>query len=190
MNNHDDPQWLREQYHKKGLTVRDIAGKTDVGRSTIRRRMDKFNIERRSRHSTDHQYNANELRRLYYEAEYSTVDLADHYGMAERTVARWMDKEGMPRRPSSREQTHACFYTTQNGYEEWATLTSKKHHCFRVSRLLAVAEYGFEAVAGKDVHHKNHIPWDNRPENIEVLSPEEHGLYHARERWDKVERSV
>ncbi|NWM54968.1 hypothetical protein GY652_27320, partial [Escherichia coli] len=38
--------------------------------------------------------------------------------------------------------------------------------------------HGYDAVAGKQVHHKNEIPWDNRPENLEPLSDEEHILEH------------
>lgn len=51
----------------------------------------------------------------------------------------------------------------------------------RLHRLVAVAEYGFEAVAGQQVHHANRIPWDNRPENLLVLSPSEHSRLHAAE---------
>lgn len=50
----------------------------------------------------------------------------------------------------------------------------------RVSRLLAVAEHGFDAVGpGVDIHHKNGIPWDNRPANIEVIDKGEHAALHS-----------
>ncbi|RBI58323.1 hypothetical protein DMJ13_27385 [halophilic archaeon] len=48
-----------------------------------------------------------------------------------------------------------------------------------IHRLVAVAEYGFDAVSGKHIHHKTGIPWDNRPEN---LSPETQSE-HMREHW-------
>jgi hypothetical protein len=32
-----------------------------------------------------------------------------------------------------------------------------------------------------DVHHKNHIPWDNRPENLEIIGHAEHTARHHRE---------
>lgn len=38
-----------------------------------------------------------------------------------------------------------------------------------IHRLVAVSEYGFDAVANYNVSHKNEIPFDNRPENIEIV---------------------
>jgi hypothetical protein len=36
-----------------------------------------------------------------------------------------------------------------------------------------------------DVHHINGCPLDNRPENLEVLTPEEHGRISAESRWNR-----
>jgi len=33
-------------------------------------------------------------------------------------------------------------------------------------------------VKDKHVHHKNGIPWDNRPENLEAMSRQEHRTIH------------
>lgn len=49
-------------------------------------------------------------------------------------------------------------------------------------RLLGVAEYGFDAVAGNDIHHINGVKWDNRPSNIE---PVNHGYHSARHKNDR-----
>jgi len=48
-----------------------------------------------------------------------------------------------------------------------------------VHRLLAVAEYGYENVCDNVIHHKNGIRWDNRPDNIEVMTRSEHSKLHA-----------
>jgi len=70
-------------------------------------------------------------------------------------------------------------------YERW------RHHYkgerdapVYVHRLLAVSEYGFDAVKNKEVHHKNGIKWDNRPENIELLTVEEHRQLEADKKYN------
>lgn len=47
-------------------------------------------------------------------------------------------------------------YTSGDGYEE---VMDGDDRCY-VHRLTAVAEYGYDAVVGKDVHHKE--IWDGR----------------------------
>jgi hypothetical protein len=47
-----------------------------------------------------------------------------------------------------------------------------------VHRLLAVAEWGVDAVKGKHVHHENGVKWDNRVGNLELLNPSEHAKMH------------
>ena len=54
---------------------------------------------------------------------------------------------------------------------------------YDIHRLVAIGEFGLEAVTGKVVHHKNGIPWDNRPSNLELIeSQAEHARRHAKER--------
>lgn len=47
-----------------------------------------------------------------------------------------------------------------------------------VHRLLMIAEHGVEAVKDKHVHHKS-LRWDNRPETLELITPEEHQSKHG-----------
>lgn len=47
--NHDDPGTLEELYHEKGLSLHQIADRSAVSHSTIRRRMEQFGIKRRER---------------------------------------------------------------------------------------------------------------------------------------------
>jgi len=58
-----------------------------------------------------------------------------------------------------------------------------------VHRLLAVAEFGFDAVCDMEVHHKNGCKRDNRPANIELMTSEEHGRLSALTRWHGYEKA-
>ena len=76
-------------------------------------------------------------------------------------------------------KTPATFYTSQHGYEKWDDGVGKDQ--LMSHRLLAIHKYGFDAVCGKVVHHKNGIPWDNRTENIKILERDQHSRLHALE---------
>ena len=67
------------------------------------------------------------------------------------------------------------------GYEE---IRHQRQRIY-VHRLAAVAWFGFDAVGGHHVHHKNNIPWDNREENLAVKTASEHRSHHTQEMWDK-----
>ena len=68
------------------------------------------------------------------------------------------------------------FRTGQDGYERWKTT----QRTVFVHRLVAVAEWGFAAVADCVVHH-NSVPWDNRPSQLQLFdSHREHRRFHGR----------
>jgi len=71
-----------------------------------------------------------------------------------------------------------------HGYERWRAWNAESgnHDRLYVHRLLAVAEFGFETVNGMHVHHRNSLPWDNRPENLELLTNSEHRSLHEAEK--------
>lgn len=73
---------------------------------------------------------------------------------------------------------HAGIYMNENGYIAWYSHHDYTTKCLFVHRLLAVAEYGFDALYGKVVHHRNDIPWLNYPDNIELMSRSEHAQHH------------
>lgn len=51
-----------------------------------------------------------------------------------------------------------------------------------VHRLVAVAEFGFDAVTSdEDVHHEISVPWLNYGENLEVENWREHRCAHLRD---------
>jgi|GEM_PF-3600453 len=72
----------------------------------------------------------------------------------------------------------AGYRTTPDGYCSWQFQEFGDWAAVKVHRLLAVSEFGFDAVTDKVVHHKNDIPWDNRPENLEPMGRAEHTAHH------------
>lgn len=130
----------------------------------------------------DRQYRDEDtLRRLYWDERLSQAEVADELGCSERTVVKWMQEHNIETRTGRRRLPWATYVTNENGYERWQNRSPPdKGASALVHRLLAVAEYGFEAVRGNHVHHINGIPWDNRIENLEILSPSDHmGRHHA-----------
>lgn len=72
----------------------------------------------------------------------------------------------------------ATVKTRSDGYVMIDTQYDGERVAIGLHRLLAIAEFGYEAVKGKDIHHKNGIKWDNRPGNIEPVTKSEHGKIH------------
>ena len=122
------------------------------------------------------------LEEKYWHEGLKTSEMADLCGVDRRTIDRSMHAAGIEMRSRSTrlQNNYASFRTDHRGYENWRSSSRETDGQISVPihRLLAVAEYGFDAVSGAEVHHKNGIPWDNRPENIEPLSRIEHQRAH------------
>jgi len=122
------------------------------------------------------------LEQLYWDEGLSLDDIADRLGCSDVTVLNWMEKHDIERRTEKRNRlprplTVTSPGSTNQGYE----FVWHDDHCVRHHRLLAVAEHGVEAVRGHEIHHRNGIPWDNRPSNLAVVGSSEHGCIHSPE---------
>lgn len=121
------------------------------------------------------------LRYLYHEQEMSLNDIATEFGMTIGGINYWMEKHGIAKR-SPPGRTGVRFFTNRRGYELWRTEIWEDGERYSpgvfVHKLVLVAEHGVDALRGMQVHHRNHIPWDNRPDNLELLTPEQHHLHH------------
>lgn len=125
------------------------------------------------------------LRQLYVEQEVSSEEMARRWGCDAKTVRNNLDRYGIERRSPGfyQKKPYAKYSVEETGYCNWWDSTRIGGGIKRIAvhRLLAVTEYGFDAVAGNHVHHQNGVKWDNRPDNITVESPSEHAKSHLDE---------
>lgn len=147
--------------------------------------LDEKDVERRDQKEAQNKIQIENLEQMYWEKGMSLYQIAEEVGCNAQTVLDRMEEEDIPRREQMdyHIKSPVAFETEKRGYERW------RHHwkgdCdeIHIHRLLAVSEYGIDRVKGNVVHHKNEIKWDNRPENIEVMSNREHSSYHSNKMW-------
>ena len=120
------------------------------------------------------------LTELYHEKGLTLEEIADELGCTKHTVWIWVGRYGLSK--GVRQKKGPTHYPTSTEYERWDHQYKNEKWCVKVHRLLAVAEFGFDAVADKSIHHRNDIPWDNRGQNLRPLSHSEHVKWHARAR--------
>ena len=201
-----DKTWLKKMYVDEKKTLADIADICGVSGSTISKWRDKHDLPKRSRseslrraHGTQGgKYNDKQwLQQEYIEKERSAIDISEECGVHFDTIYKRLKEHNIPRRtikeasnlsdkygfkgrdhPAWNESTVTYYTHSRDNYECWSHNWDNTRDSVFVHRLLAVAEYGIDAVNDKHVHHKNGIRWDNRPENIELLSRSEHTKRH------------
>lgn len=139
--------------------------------------------------------NAETLRELYTEKGLSTNELGERWGVNPSTVGDGLRENGIERRgkfegPYYKNRYGVSqpvrFYTDKRGYERWGLSVDDVGTVISVHRILAVAEWGTDALEGKVVHHKNGVPWDNRVENLELMEVSEHTAHHMENRRKKM----
>lgn len=124
------------------------------------------------------------LRELYHERGLSTVEIADLPSVSVQnaaTIRHHMVKNDIERRSTGENKRvpYATYCMESSGHYSWTSRDPDgKQRGVKVHRLIAIAEHGVDAVVGNHVHHKNGIPWDNRPSNLEIKTPEKHHSDH------------
>lgn len=124
------------------------------------------------------------LRELYHEKELSQVEIAERFDVSRSTVCRWMREKNIESRSKKEAQRlrrgPPSIGKDSEGYEIFQHHIGDEIYEFKHHRLIAVAEYGFDDVAEKHVHHVSGVEWDNRPGNLELVTNEEHRKFHRK----------
>ncbi|UBF23374.1 HNH endonuclease [Haloarcula tailed virus 3] len=179
-----DKQWLEKRWFDDNTRVYEIANEAGVTPATIQTWRKKFNFPKKD--DVWSQSHIDKIENLYHRENKSLEEVADELDCSVTRVYKAMEKHGVDTRSRSlafaKNNYHAGFEINSDGYKTVVSNFKGVRDRFYLHRLLAVAEYGFDAVKGMHVHHENGIKWDNRPENIEIMMPEEHGRMHGKER--------
>ena len=132
--------------------------------------------------------NKEDLTELYIERGLSTYQCAEIFGCSNSTVLRWLHKHDIDVRPSRREGVNrGSYFTDRDGYERVVINDPDQTRTVAVSQVTAIAHGADPEKVFSDgdyhVHHRNTIPWDNRPENLEVVHYSEHNEIHNEDNW-------
>jgi len=194
-----DEEWLRKKYIEEGLSDKEISDICDVARGTISGWRSEFNIETRSyaEHTDKGQVyrDAEWLREKYWGEELTVHEMGDEADAAAQTVVNWMDKHDIDRRTTRQNRevnrvtlkmTNGEFGKIPGGYVQAQSYITDAgetmYSVFGIHQLLAIAEGADPHKLFSDgeyvVHHENGLKWDNRPDNIMVMSSKAHTSYH------------
>jgi hypothetical protein len=116
---------------------------------------------------------------LWRRKRLSLGQMSDTLGCSKRTVSRWLRRLDVDR--VDHLQTKWV-----NGYHVLRHKDGEANRKVRIHRLIAVAEQGIDEVKDKDVHHKNGHRMDNRPSNLELLDPPEHGRVTREQEYNRL----
>ena len=181
-------EWLIEQYHDKGRSMSDIADEFNMTTAGVAHWFNKHEIERRDQRNAqkpNKPYTHKEwLMTQYVENERSMADIGEECGVSAATILKWLRRHELKTRSANDHQkkSPASFVTVPRGYERVSAKHNNEPKYAYVHQLVAIAKganphdvFG----GGNVVHHRNEIKWDNRPDNLEVMTQSEHRSHHA-----------
>lgn len=172
-----DEDILRELYHEQGMTQAEIAEELGCGEGTVNRYIHNFNLEVNNIGSTNEKIRDVDLWDLYWEQEMNQSEIAEYCDCSVGLVSEEMKRRDIPVR-GGYDGSPTCYTGRQSGYERFYCRDCGEMRKFLHHRLLALVKYDLDELKGKDVHHINGVQWDNRIENIELMTTEEHARYH------------
>lgn len=187
-----DASTMRHLYLTEELPIVVVAERLGCSRKTVQRWLKRHGIESRG-HSQEPRnkldLDEERIRDLYENQMWSGSEIAEEMGCDPPVIYKRLRRMGIERREHGeaiaaryRRSSDIPIGLDPHGYERISHTYRTKTERASLHRLIAVAEYGFDAVRGNEVHHVNGVEWDNRPANLEVKSPTGHRRHHAKQR--------
>jgi len=120
----------------------------------------------------------------YFQKRRSVASLAEEFSVSNKTIIKYLESYGIQRR--SRNEKSSCFTggrnICSNGYVEIIVpghpATNTKGYVYE-HRVVAEKKLGRYLLPGEVVHHIDGNKTNNAPENLIVLSNEDHSKLHA-----------
>ena len=182
---------MRELYVKRGLTQTEIGELLGCTQTNVSRWLSRHDIKPETTFAPWDDENI--LYEAYANEGKSAAQIADELGCSRSHIRNKLKEYGIPRRSLSEAQLAKYLRdpdipirTDRDGYERIEHHYNGERTRVAVHRLLAVAEFGFDALQGRHVHHGKdggrlpacNIPWANWPGNIELVKREKHEQKH------------
>lgn len=175
-----DEEYLRKLFVEKSLSSKEISERKEMSCShaTIRKWLDEYDI------AASPSLTENELRQLYCKQGMGIKAIAEKLGMLKFGVKDALLKFDIEIRSNNNGDGKVPQVRTwEDGYERiiYTHYGHLEHGIQETShhRLLMAMNHSLDELKGNHVHHKNHIPWLNYEDNLEVVTPEEHGRLHG-----------
>lgn len=158
--------WFYEKYWRQEKSLEQIAGENNVSPETVRYRMEQLGVPRATNGGVNvhimYMRGRNWLFDEYWRKGKTCHEIDDENSVCRGTTQSLMTRMDpeIIRRPSGIPPNE---YVTRYLDAGYVCLYDTPDVQVREHRLAAIAEYGYDAVAGNHVHHANKIPWLNVP---------------------------
>ena len=122
-----------------------------------------------------------------YNSGFSLEEVAVHYGITRQSIHEALKRRGVVFRPQKRFGKDNHFYRgggrkkTDGGYIK--VLINGRWRFEH--RVVMECKLGRALTSDEVVHHINEVKEDNRPENLEIMTPAAHTKHHHKERRER-----
>jgi len=176
-----DEDKLYKQYVEQGKTTLEIAEELGCNDVTIYNWLQKHGIETHYDRREKPWQDKETLIKAYVDEGVDSYTLAKRWDCAASTIRAYVNKFDLYDPGDGKH--YPALHTDDSGYERIVPADGRAgilHH-----RLIIIA-HGADpnkVYSGRNyhVHHKNGVKWDNREENIELLTSYEHNSMHAKD---------